>query len=251
MIFEMVRINSTTFIKTRGFCCLPPSPSKLPGNTVRVCWRARVPCVRESKLKRWKYAAQYVGDVRACWTIAKVAALYSQVFEARRWKGIPIWPSSANAEHREYYWAKAFEGVWAEMCLCCVPGGRGQRVWSFPLNHTRDDFVSLSSSCFVYIMLSFSFFSLFFFFHRRDREKDRNFRIKIFEPYCFACIFRFAISSGARLLYRKKQDVPGRMTQQVILRSGETRRFEGFQNGHSVVLPWDVEMESDRRLRVL
>lgn len=224
--FQASRKHRTRVLaRSRAMC------TRIQAETLKVCGAIRRRCT---------------GVLNYC----KVAALYSQVFEARRWKGIPIWPSSANAEHREYYSAKAFEGVWAEMCLCCVPGGGGggQRVWSFPLNHTRDDFVSLSL---VYIMLSFSFFSLFFFFHRRDREKDRNFRIKIFEPYCFACIFRFAISSGARLLYRKKQDVPGRMTQQVILRSGETRRFEGFQNGHSVVLPWDVEMESDRRLRVL
>lgn len=173
MIFEMVRINSTTFIKTRGFCCLPPSPSKLPGNTVRVCWRARVPCVRESKLKRWKYAAQYVGDVRACWTIAKVAALYSQVFEARRWKGIPIWPSSANAEHREYYWAKAFEGVWAEMCLCCVPGGGGRSkslIVSSESHQGRLRFFLFLLFCIHYAVL---FFLLSFFFFPSTWQRER------------------------------------------------------------------------------
>lgn len=62
------------------------------------------------------------------------------------------------------------------------------------------------------------------FFRRRKREREaRNFRIKIFEPYCFAYIFRFAISSGARLLYTKKQHVPGRMTRQVILRNEKLR----------------------------
>lgn len=91
---------------------------------------------------------------------------------------------------------------------------------SFSLFYTR-----LSSLC--YLLFFFSFF------HRlrqreREREADTNFRIKIFEPYCFAYIFRFAISSGARLLYTKKQDVPGRMTQQVILRNGETRKLRGF-----------------------
>lgn len=136
------------------------------------------------------------------------------------------------------------------MFMLCTGGERSKSLIVSSESHQgRLRFSLFLLFCIHYAVLFF-LLSLFFF-HRRDREKDRNFRIKIFEPYCFACIFRFAISSGARLLYRKKQDVPGRMTQQVILRSGETRRFEGFQNGHSVVLPWDVEMESDRRLRVL
>lgn len=70
------------------------------------------------------------------------------------------------------------------------------------------------------------------FFRRRKREREaRNFRIKIFEPYCFAYIFRFAISSGARLLYTKKQHIPGWHGKLF----SATRSFEGFQNGHSVV----------------
>lgn len=107
------------------------------------------------------------------------------------------------------------------MCLCCVPRERGgQRVWSFPLNHTRDDFVFLFLSlCFIHVCRRYV---IFFFDGERERE-GRNFRIKIFEPYCFAYIFRFAISSGARLLYTKKQHVPGRMTRQVILRNEKLR----------------------------
>lgn len=113
------------------------------------------------------------------------------------------------------------------MFMLCTEGeGRSKSLIVSSESHQGRLRFSLSLSLF-YTRLS----SLCYLFFRRRKREARNFRIKIFEPYCFAYIFRFAISSGARLLYTKKQHVPGRMTRQVILR----RSFEGFQNGHSVV----------------
>lgn len=120
------------------------------------------------------------------------------------------------------------------MFMLCTEGeGRSKSLIVSSESHRgRLRFFSLSL-CFIhvcrrYVIFFFSFLFFIDYDREREREADTNFRIKIFEPYCFAYIFRFAISSGARLLYTKKQDVPGRMTQQVILRNGETRKLRGF-----------------------
>lgn len=107
------------------------------------------------------------------------------------------------------------------MFMLCTEGeGRSKSLIVSSESHQGRLRFSLSLSlCFIHVCRRYV---IFFFDGERERE-GRNFRIKIFEPYCFAYIFRFAISSGARLLYTKKQHVPGRMTRQVILRNEKLR----------------------------
>lgn len=72
-------------------------------------------------------------------------------------------------------------------CVYAVYRGGGQvkEFDRFPLNHTRDDFVSLSL-CFTHCFVVIFFFTTE---REREREADTNFRIKIFETLLFRVYF--------------------------------------------------------------
>lgn len=152
-----------------------------------------------------------VGDVRA-W---EVELLQSSCFVLSGVRSTSLKRNTNMAivcergANREYYGLRPLRGYELK-CVYAVYRGEVKEfdrfLWITP---GTTSFLSLSFFlCFVYIMLSFSFFFFFSSTWQREREADTNFRIKIFEPYCFAYIFRFAISSGARLLYTKKTGCP-------------------------------------------
>lgn len=179
-MFEMLRANKSTFIKVPvriwGFVVCPVRLLQATRGTVWI--QAKTQSMRNGSRR----------NVRASGlNYCKVAALYSGV-RSTLWKGIPIWLSSERWATE--YWLRPFKDRWNVFMLC----SKGQRVWSFLVNHVRNETRLYFYVSRLYIIL------LFFFNLYSIRQRNINFHIKIFETYS-SHTFRFITFSDICLLY--------------------------------------------------
>lgn len=179
MIF--IRINSNKFnhrlIKSRGgFCCSP-----LP---FQACWKHRPICVRTPMCVMIHAASWNVESMRRNGSRRDVRAsgvelLQSSCFVLSGVRGTLL-KKEYQYGHRLKRGAhpgntglRPLRGVWAEMCLCCVPRGRaGQRVWSFS-SESHQGRLRFSLSLFYTLFCR----RCVIFFFTTERERERQIQI--------------------------------------------------------------------------
>lgn len=173
-LFESIRINSTTGLlrAVEDFVALP-SPSKLVGNT-DLCANAYV-CVMIHAAS-WNVESMRRNGSRRDVRASGVELLQSSCFVLSGVRGTLL-EKEYQYGHRLKRGAhpgntglRPLRGVWAEMCLCCVPRGRaGQRVWSFSSKSHQG---RLRFSLSLFYTLFCRRCVIFFFTTERERERQ-------------------------------------------------------------------------------